>query len=209
MKKNPLWLDSLGSPHWSITANCHTCWKYFSIITHKYLSARVYCIYLVTCCVRVFWNHDRLICLITCEGVTVATGVRLYVYVCVGTLEMCVCVWFVFTHSRSSRRLQCAGQSVLPRSSPAGRASGSASRFPAAARGELRSRSWSSQRRPVNTNTHGHTCTMKLNTSKPQACSQTSSFGTREQAHLFHSPHPALKVHAHKTYKVITGLQHI
>lgn len=90
MKKNPFWLDSLGSPHWSITANCNTCRKYLSIITLKYLSARVYCIYLVTCCMWVFWNH-RLICLIMCEDVTVVTSVRLYVYVCVGKLEMCVC----------------------------------------------------------------------------------------------------------------------
>lgn len=126
---------------------------------------------------------------------------------------MGVCVFGPsLTHSRSSHRLQCADQSVLPRSSPAGRASGSAPRFPAAARGEQRSRSWSSQRRPVNTHTqkdghtHAHNEIKYIKATSPQSNKQLWDY---EQAHLFHSPHPALKVHADKTHKVITVLHHI
>lgn len=65
-------------------------------------------------------------------------------YIC-----FCVCVCVFVTHSRSSRRPRCAVRSVPPRSSPAGRAAGSAPRFPAAARGGRSSPSWSCRRRPA------------------------------------------------------------
>lgn len=132
-------------------------------------------------------------------------NVRLYVYVYVGKVGLCVCLGF--THSKSSHRLLYADQFDLPRSIPVGQASGSVPRFPAAAHGELHSQSWSSQRRPLNKNTCG--CAYNgIKCIKDTSLQSNKQLWVLEQEHSVHSPRRALKVHTDKVYKIIKGLQH-
>lgn len=54
--------------------------------------------------------------------------------------------------------------------------------------------------------THAHN---EIKYIKAKSLQSNKQLWDYEQAHLFHSPHPALKVHADKTHKVITSQHHI
>ena len=112
-------------------------------------------------------------------------NIRLYVYVYVSAIGLRVCLGF--THSKSSHRLLYADQFDLPHSIPVGRASGSVPQFPAAAHGELHSPSWSSQRRPLNTNTCG--CTyIGIKYIKDTSMQSDKELGVLEQVYLVYPP---------------------
>lgn len=64
---------------------------------------------------------------------------------------------------------------------------------------------WARTHRRTDT-THAHNEIKYIKATSLQSNKQLWDY---EQAHLFHSPHPALKVHADKTHKVITALHHI
>lgn len=134
---------SLRSPRGSIVIHVnHTGWKYYSIITYKYLLEWIYLITLHLCCVCVFVSP-----------LTVGAAVDFYAQA--NPTLLAPVQRDEPQEARHDSLLQLVANRALWVGVP----------------GE-----------GLWTHRHTHMHTMKLNTSKPQACSQTSSFGTRSKS---------------------------